>query len=166
MSDATSQEGTSTTASEGRMGAFDSVNLYTDGGSRGNPGNGAIAVVICSPKDEILHEYSETIGTCTNNQAEYTALLRGLRLCFEYTSNVVHCTSDSELLVRQMTGKYKVKNETLRVFFEEAKQITRRFRKVTFRHAPRTHRRIRRADQLANDAQDGNAVDNRIEETC
>ncbi len=71
------------------------IHLYTDGGSKGNPGAGSIGTVICTDSNKLLHEYSECIGHCTNNQAEYKALIKGLDLCAKYTRGEVVCFSES-----------------------------------------------------------------------
>ena len=138
---------------------IDKVHLYTDGGSKGNPGSGSIGIVICTPTNKLLHEYSECIGQCTNNQAEYNALIKGLDLCAKYTRGDVACFADSELVVKQMIGIYRLKNDKLRALFHNVKTNESVFRYVTYQHVPRTNQRIRRADKLLNEAHNGKCTD-------
>ncbi len=134
------------------------VCLYTDGGSKGNPGPGAIAVVICDENNRILLEYSECIGHCTNNQAEYKALIKGLDLSGRYTRRKVTCYSDSELLVKHMNGRYRLKNDELRRLFHQVKDVVRVFDEVVYQHVPRGNQRITRADQLVKQAHAGRQI--------
>lgn len=144
------------------MAIIRKVRLYTDGGSRGNPGAGAIGVVICDESNKILHEYAECIGHCTNNQAEYKALIKGLDLCAKYTRGEVICFCDSDLLIKQMNGDYRIKNDQLRELFHEVNRNKGVFTTVTFQHVNRTNQRIQRADKLLNDAHNGNSMDRAI----
>lgn len=141
------------------MKRIDRVHLYTDGGSKGNPGPGAIAVVICTPDNKVVRKYSECIGHATNNQAEYRALIKGLDLCAEFTRGAVACFSDSELVVKQMNGDFRLKNATLRELFHDVKRNAGVFREVSFQHAPRKHQRINEADQLVKIAHNGRCAD-------
>lgn len=102
-------------------------------------------------------EHKEYLGEGTNNVAEYTALIRALEIAQEFTKNEVHCVSDSELLVNQMNGEYKVKAAHLKLLHEQVIELTHRFHKVTFKHARREHPRITHADRLVNEALDANA---------
>jgi ribonuclease HI len=77
------------------MAKFDRICLFTDGGSKGNPGPGSIGVVICDGSEDVVYEFSECIGHCTNNQAEYRALIKGLDLCAKYTHSLVSVVCDS-----------------------------------------------------------------------
>jgi len=86
------------------------LQTYTDGGSRGNPGLSAIGVLVCNEKGEILVEHSEVLGEATNNIAEYRALIEGLRRAKELGGTELHCFLDSELVVKQLRGEYKLKN--------------------------------------------------------
>ena len=89
--------------------------LFTDGGSRGNPGQAAIGCIVEDPaRGQILEEYKERIGVQTNNVAEYRALVKGLQLAQHYQPNRLICHLDSELIVRQLNGEYQVKMQTLR----------------------------------------------------
>lgn len=103
------------------MAYFDQINLYTDGGCKGNPGPGSIGIVICDGSNKLLYEYSECIGHCTNNQSEYRAIIKGLDLCARYTRKRITAYSDSELMVKQMNGVYRLKNDELRKYFQEVK---------------------------------------------
>jgi ribonuclease HI len=141
------------------MPFIDKVILYTDGGSKGNPGPGAIAALIYSHEDELLYEYSECIGHCTNNQSEYKAVIKGLSLCAKYTRGQVTCFTDSELLVKHMNAVYRLKNDVLRELFYEIKKNCQVFSDVLFQHSPRNHQRIQKADGLVKNAHQGRCVD-------
>lgn len=129
------------------------VIIRTDGGARGNPGPAGIGIVIEDASDgKTLIEHGGFIGHATNNQAEYQALLWGLNKALELGARRVEVRSDSELLVKQMNGSYKVKNPELGKRFLEAKNLSTRIGHVTFRHVPREQNA--RADALANRAMD------------
>jgi ribonuclease HI len=132
----------------------DRVTIYTDGGARGNPGPAAVGVVVCDAEDRVLREHREFLGEATNNEAEYRALIRGLGLAARYTRAEVRCVSDSQLLVRQMAGEYKVRDARLAELFERARERARAFEKVSFEHRPRLTGRLARADELVNEALD------------
>ena len=137
------------------MPAFDHICLYSDGGSRGNPGPGAIGIVICDGQNQLLYEYAECIGHCTNNQSEYKALIKGLNLVAKYTRRRVTAYSDSELIVKQINGDYRLKNDALRELFHEVKKLQVMFQQVVFQHVPRSNQRLSLADKLLNQAQNG-----------
>jgi ribonuclease HI len=130
------------------------LTIHTDGASRGNPGAAAYAYVIARG-DELLFEEAGCLGQMTNNQAEYTALVKALEHALELGPDqrlLIH--SDSELLVKQMNGEYRVKNEDLRDLYEQARALVRRFTgPVTIRHVRRGQNS--RADALCNEALDG-----------
>lgn len=130
------------------------LTIYTDGASRGNPGEAAFAYVI-NRDDQPTIEGAGRLGQMTNNQAEYTALVRALEHALELGPQhrlLVH--SDSELMVKQMNGEYRVKNEDLRDLYEQACALRRRFEgPVTIQHVRREQNK--RADQLCNEALDG-----------
>ncbi len=130
------------------------VAAYTDGGARGNPGPAAIGIVICDSQDRVLREHREYIGGATNNEAEYRALIRGLKLAARYTRSQVRCVSDSQLLVRQMAGEYRVRDDRLRELYGLASAEVQRFESVTFEHRPRLTGHLARADELVNEALD------------
>ena len=128
--------------------------LYTDGASRGNPGPaGAGAVILDETGHELLTE-AEYLGTCTNNAAEYQALILGLQSARDLGCARLHVFLDSELIVRQVTGKYKVKNATLKPLFVQVQKLLKEFQGYTIAHVPREENK--RADQLANQGIDNN----------
>jgi ribonuclease HI len=126
--------------------------LSTDGGARGNPGPAAFGYVLETEDGTVLAAHGETIGVATNNVAEYRALVAGLQKALDLAVDEVDVVSDSELLVRQMTGQYKVKNEALRKLSLEAASLARRLRRVTYRSVRREHNEL--ADRLVNEALD------------
>jgi ribonuclease HI len=126
--------------------------LSTDGGARGNPGPAAFGYVLETEDGTVLAAHGERIGVATNNVAEYRALIAGLQKALEVGVDEVDVVSDSQLLVRQMTGEYKVKNEALRKLSLEAAALARRLRHVTYRSVPREHNEL--ADRLVNEALD------------
>ena len=126
--------------------------LSTDGGARGNPGPAAFAYVLEAVDGTVLAAHGETIGVATNNVAEYRALVAGLAKAAELGVEDVEVVSDSELLVRQMSGEYKVKNEALRELVAEAQRAARRLRSVSYRAVRREHNEL--ADRLVNEALD------------
>jgi ribonuclease HI len=126
--------------------------LSTDGGARGNPGPAAYGYVLEAEDGTVLDARGETIGVATNNVAEYSGLIAGLRRAVEIGVGELEVVSDSELIVRQMTGEYKVKNETLRALKEEAEDLADRLPKVKFTSVRREHNEL--ADTLVNEALD------------
>jgi ribonuclease HI len=129
--------------------------LYTDGGARGNPGPAAYGYVIEDEAGATLAAHGEAIGVATNNVAEYSALLAGLEKAAELGVTELEVVSDSELMVRQLLGRYKVKNEALRQLWEEALRRARRIDRVTYRNVRREHNEL--ADRLVNEALDAAA---------
>ena len=136
----------------GRVASGGAARLYVDGGSRGNPGKSAIGVVLQDERGQLLEELGRTIGIATNNVAEYRALLAGLELARDHGIEQLEVFSDSELLVKQIQGKYRVKNEGLQPLHEEAKTRLRDFRRFTITHVPRE--KNAHADSLVNQALD------------
>jgi ribonuclease HI len=130
------------------------VLIYSDGGSRGNPGPGAIGILLFDESGSEILTHSETIGTATNNTAEYNAMIKGLDFAHKLSAKEVHCFSDSELVVRQATGKYKVKNKKLIELYRKLKEKEMLFKKVVYRHVPRENEHITKADELVNQALD------------
>ncbi|RMF16970.1 MAG: reverse transcriptase-like protein [Candidatus Dadabacteria bacterium] len=129
------------------------VELFTDGASRGNPGQAAIGAW-ARRGDEILFEISRAIGKKTNNEAEYLALLAGLErlLARGATDAPVRVYMDSQLIVRQLSGQYKVKSAGLRPLWEKARALVAEFPDIVVEHVPRAQNQ--RADALANQALD------------
>lgn len=126
--------------------------LYTnsDGGARGNPGPGAIGVIV-RDEGKILMKYSAFIGKyVTNNIAEYEALIRALELALKFGKEVT-CILDSELIVKQLLGEYKVKNPALMEYFLKAQKLIDKFDKISFKHSPREDQFQQIADELVND---------------
>jgi len=126
--------------------------LYTDGGARGNPGPAAAAFVLEAENGTVLDARGDTIGVATNNVAEYRALLAGLERAVEAGVDELEVVSDSELLVKQMRGEYKVKNAALRELSLQAARLGREIGKVTYRAVRREHNEL--ADRLVNEALD------------
>lgn len=126
--------------------------LSTDGGARGNPGPAAYAYVLEAEDGTVLAAHGEAIGVATNNVAEYRALVEGLRKALELAVDEVEVVSDSELVVKQMRGEYRVKNEALRRLSVEAGQLARQLRKVTYTAVRRERNEL--ADRLVNEALD------------
>ncbi len=113
------------------------VNMYSDGGSRGNPGPSALGYVLKSMDGEVLYEQGEYLGITTNNQAEYQSLKAGLQAAKKMNAQEVHVYMDSLLVVNQMKGIFKVKNRDLWPIYESIKELVQHFKKVDFNHVPR-----------------------------
>ena len=126
--------------------------LSTDGGARGNPGPAAYGYVLEAEDGTVLDARGETIGVATNNVAEYRALIAGLEKAVELGIDELEVVSDSELLVKQMQGEYRVKNEALRELNDEANSLERKLGRVRYKAVRREHNEI--ADKLVNDALD------------
>ena len=126
--------------------------IYTDGGSRGNPGPSGAGGVIIDPSGEIISESSEYLGHQTNNYAEYMALFLTLKRANVLGIRSADVFMDSKLIVEQMNGNYKVKNEALKVIHCEIVELLKSFEKVTFTHVYREHNK--HADRLVNQAID------------
>ncbi len=126
--------------------------LFTDGGARGNPGPAAYGFVLETDDGTVLAAEGEAIGEATNNVAEYSGLVAGLRKAIELQVADVELVSDSELMVKQMRGEYRVKNEALRELFLEATKLARQLDSVEYRHVRRAHNEL--ADKLVNEALD------------
>ncbi|HEX5028598.1 MAG TPA: ribonuclease HI family protein [Gaiellaceae bacterium] len=126
--------------------------LYTDGGSRGNPGPAAYAFVLESADGTVLDARGESIGVATNNVAEYAALVAGLERAAEVGVDELEVVSDSELMVKQMRGEYKVKNRALQDLFLDASRLARKVGRVTYTAVRREHNEL--ADSLVNEALD------------
>ena len=129
------------------------VTVNVDGGARGNPGPAAIGVVLRNGDGSVLEEVGETIGEATNNVAEYRALLRGIELAAGRGAEEVELVGDSELVVRQVEGRYKVKNAGMKKLHEEVKRALRGFDSWSIRHVRRAENAD--ADRLVNEALDG-----------
>jgi len=126
--------------------------LFTDGGSRGNPGPAAYAFVLEAEDGTVLDARGEGIGVATNNVAEYSALVAGLERAAEIGVSELEVVSDSELLVKQMRGEYKVKNRALQELFLDASRLARQIHRVKYTAVRREHNEL--ADSLVNEALD------------
>lgn len=124
--------------------------LHTDGGARGNPGPSGIGLVLKIGAREVRH--GEYIGRATNNQAEYRALIAGLRRAVAEGVTELHCYLDSELVVKHLSGEYRVRDSGLRVLRAHVVRLAERFRRVTFTHVSREKNKA--ADRLVNEAID------------
>ncbi len=126
--------------------------LSTDGGARGNPGPAAYGYVLETEDGTVLAAHGEALGVATNNVAEYRGLVEGLRRAAELQVDELEVVSDSELLVHQMRGDWKVKNDALRELWSEANDLERKLGKVTYTAVRREHNEL--ADSLVNEALD------------
>ena len=126
--------------------------LSTDGGARGNPGPAAYGYVLETPDGTVLDAHGEKIGVATNNVAEYRALVAGLEAAIARGVTELEVVSDSELVVKQMRGEYKVKNEALRQLSLKAARLARELDAVTYTAVRREHNEL--ADRLVNEALD------------
>ena len=127
------------------------LTIHIDGASRNNPGNAAIGI-IAKDGHKVVFEISEYIGKTTNNVAEYSALIRALEECLICGHKEAHCISDSQLIVEQIKGNYRVKEDTLKVLFNQAKSLIAKMKKFSIEHVRREHNK--EADDLANKALD------------
>ena len=128
-----------------------SARAYVDGGSRGNPGPAGYGVRI-EQEDGTIAELKESLGLATNNVAEYSGLIAALRWATAHGISKLHIRADSELLVKQMRGEYRVKSRGLQPLYEQARALTRQIGDVTFEHVRREFNK--EADRLANEAMD------------
>ena len=126
--------------------------VNVDGGARGNPGPAAVAAVVSDPDGEVIAERAETIGVATNNVAEYRALLLGIELARELGAEELELIGDSQLIVRQVRGEYKVKDAGLKPLHRQATEALGAFARWSIRDVRRAHNE--RADELLNEALD------------
>ena len=137
---------------------MEKIVIYTDGGSRGNPGPAGMGVVIANEKGKMMKEYSGFLGVKTNNEAEYEAVIFGLKkikalLGKEKIKNTeIEFRLDSQLIARQLNGEYKIEEEKLFPLFIKIWNLKMDFGKIYFKHIPREQNR--EADRLANEAMD------------
>jgi ribonuclease HI len=124
--------------------------IYSDGGSRGNPGPSAIGFVLCDSKGKVLTRHGEYIGTHTNNQSEYLALIKALESALTYSRGRVHCFLDSELVVKQLNGEYEVRDSNLHKLFLEVKGLEKKFGSVKYSYVSRNTGELSTADGLVN----------------
>ena len=128
------------------------LTIYTDGAARGNPGPAAIGVVIKDEKNQPVAHISQRIGFATNNQAEYIAVITALEKAVKMGARQVTIISDSELVVKQLKGKYRVKKDSLKPLYQRVGQLMGSLESIVINHIPREQNR--QADQLANKALD------------
>jgi ribonuclease HI/probable phosphoglycerate mutase len=133
------------------------LSLFTDGACRGNPGNGGAGAVLVGENGEVVSTAKRFLGHCTNNIAEYQALILGLEEALRRGSTAISIYLDSELIVRQIQGIYRVKNPTLKPLMADVRALLDRFDTWQVAHVPRSENAV--ADKLANEAID-NALKN------
>ena len=126
--------------------------INTDGGARGNPGPAAIGITLRSESGEIILKHKEKIGDATNNVAEYKALIKGLELALQNGAEDIVCVLDSELVVKQVNGLYRVKEDTLKILHAEVKTLLSKFKNFLVKHVKRKDNSD--ADKLVNEALD------------
>jgi ribonuclease HI len=126
------------------------LRVYSDGASRGNPGPAAIALKIVDANGHVLKRAATFLGRRTNNEAEYEALITALGLAQTFTDDRVECFIDSELVVKQLTGEYRVRNPRLETLWVQVRELQNQFHEVRFHHIPRTDTDIAEVDKLAN----------------
>ena len=131
------------------------LTVYSDGGSRGNPGHSAYAIVV-TENGKVIHEHSEYLGINTNNYAEYRGLIAGIVKALELKADEVEFIMDSELVIRQMRGEYKVKSPNIMKLHEDAKALSSLIPNVRFTHVKRENQFVSRADALLNAEMDRN----------
>jgi ribonuclease HI len=130
----------------------DKIIIFSDGGSRGNPGPAACGAVLYDSKKEIVARLAQYIGKTTNNQAEYRALIIGLEKAQRLKAQDIKCYLDSELVVKQLNREYRVKDKDLEILFIKIHNLTLSFKSVTFKHVRRE--KNKEADRLVNLALD------------
>jgi len=140
---------------ENKVFKDDILEIYIDGASRNNPGKGACAYIFVL-NDEIIFKQSAYLGDITNNQAEYTALINALDKAIEYTRWIIKVYSDSELVVNQMNGKWRVKDTLIKELYRQASQKEMGIKSIEYLHVPRTNKFIGLADDLCSDCIDKN----------
>ena len=128
------------------------ITAYTDGGARGNPGPAGYGVHILDADGQTLAELVGPLGTATNNVAEYSGLIAGLQWAVEHGHRRVRVRMDSELVIKQMRGEYKVKHAAMQVLHAEARRLVARLEQVTLEHVRREQNKV--ADRLSNQAMD------------
>jgi ribonuclease HI len=128
------------------------LSLFTDGACRGNPGNGGAGAVLVGKNGEVVSTAKRFLGHCTNNIAEYQALILGLGEALGRGATVISIYLDSELIVRQIQGVYRVKNPTLKPLMADVRALLDRFDTWQVAHVPRSENAV--ADKLANEAID------------
>ena len=126
--------------------------MYSDGGARGNPGRAATGIIIKDQTGKTLYRLSKYLGIATNNQAEYAALIQGLKFLTQKGIKIVACYLDSELVVRQLNGLYRIKDQKIKEKYRQLSLLISKFKKVTFKHIYRENNV--EADKLVNQTLD------------
>ena len=126
-----------------------SLVIYSDGGSRGNPGKSAYAIVV-TEDGKVIHEHTEFLGINTNNYAEYRGLIAAISKALELKADEVEFIMDSELVIKQIRGEYKVKSPNIMKLHEDAKALSSLIPNVRFTHVKRENQFVSRADALLN----------------
>lgn len=126
------------------------LRIFSDGASRGNPGPAAIAIEIVDQTGKVLKKVAKFLGTRTNNEAEYEALIAALDFAQTFTNDRVECFLDSELVVKQLNGEYRVRSPRLETLWLRIRELTTHFQEVRFYHVPRSEENIAEVDKLAN----------------
>lgn len=134
---------------------MDELTIYVDGASRGNPGRAGIGIIVCNSKGEVLQKEAQYLGRATNNVAEYIALIYGLQEGIIRKAKNLIIYTDSELLVRQIGGRYQIKNPLLKNLSVLIKHLSANIEKLTIKHT--TREKNEGADQLANKAIDSSS---------
>ncbi len=129
---------------------MEQLNIYSDGASRGNPGPSAAAVKITDARGVAVKRFSKFLGRKTNNQAEYEALIVALEQARQLTDKSVECFLDSELVVKQLRGEYRIKNPRLRSLWQKILDIQQYFQNVSFNYVSRLDENIAEVDRMAN----------------
>lgn len=137
---------------------YERLLIFSDGGARGNPGPAAIAFIATNEQGETVKADSRFIGKRTNNQAEYEALLMALTFAIDAKTPEVVCHLDSELVAKQLTGEYNVKNHELQLLWRKVQKLKACFKKISFVNVPRSNPQIARADALVNKTLDQQAL--------
>ncbi len=130
------------------------MRIFSDGGARGNPGPAAIGFLILSETGQVLASTSRYLGSRTNNQAEYEAIIEALESAAKLDAEEVICHLDSQLVVKQVTGDYRVKNSELLKLWKKVQELSGSFKKTIFKSVPRNNSHIQKADALVNKALD------------
>jgi ribonuclease HI len=134
---------------------IDELQIYTDGASRDNPGKSAIAFRILDRSGKLIIEHKEYIGIATNNEAEYKAMIKALETAKKYSNGKVRVYSDSQLVVNQMNGDWRIKDKELKKLSQILKNKENAFKSVTYNNVNREHKNLKIVDALANEALDG-----------
>lgn len=130
---------------------MNTINIYTDGASRGNPGPAAAAFIFLH-ENKIIYQKSFYLGNTTNNSAEYQAIFNALKDAQKFTHDIIKLHSDSQLIIRQLNNVYRVKSKRLLPYYKKIQKLIKNFSNISFVHVPRTDKYIQKCDRLANQA--------------